>query len=194
MNERLYHDFPELGIAGCGNVSVRRNSLKRLKRFVENRSVLDVGCNVGALSFHAEDLGASRVLGIDKDKTAIDTAITIKRRFAEELDRVYACEFRCTDFFRFAQEESLWETVLLYQVIGHTEEKLEMLRALKKICEIAVIYTPVSGLSGSLVEYVLNKGGGWDMLPTSDWMNKILRQTGFSVIYREKYTWVVSDS
>jgi putative methylase len=41
---------------------------------IENKNVLDLGCGTGRLSLGAAFLGAKQVVGIDIDRTAVDTA------------------------------------------------------------------------------------------------------------------------
>jgi SAM-dependent methyltransferase len=72
-----YHEIPQLGIEG------KRALADRLQYYhVEDfngASVIDLGCNMGQMSFQAADWGSTRVTGVEYDCTAIRNARAINK-------------------------------------------------------------------------------------------------------------------
>lgn len=73
-----YHAIPELGIEG------KRQATERIGFFDENdfkgSAVIDVGCNIGQMSFEAEKMGAARIVGVEYDKTAYSKSLELKTK------------------------------------------------------------------------------------------------------------------
>jgi len=64
--EKAYQPVPELGIVGSRDVIARAHNLNLNSLEFENKSVLNIGCNLGWFCRFAIDHGARRVIGIDK--------------------------------------------------------------------------------------------------------------------------------
>jgi len=73
-----YHEIPELGIKGLRSI---KNRIKyyHINDF-KKASVLDIGCNMGQMSFQAEKWGASQVIGVEYDRVAWKKAILNKKQ------------------------------------------------------------------------------------------------------------------
>ena len=79
----------------------------------KNKTVLDVGCNTGQMCRFASELGASRVIGVDYDKTAI--------AYAKQTDHktFYLCD-DLDNYFCYANLPK-FDTVLFLSVVGTKE-------------------------------------------------------------------------
>ncbi len=77
---KSYHEFdiPDMGVYIQGQ---RRTSLRveKLKNYIsfEQKNVLDLGCNVGSMLIHLNDI--KQGIGFDIDHTCIETAIEISK-------------------------------------------------------------------------------------------------------------------
>lgn len=73
-----YHDIPELGING------KRKVNDRIAHYDPNdfkdASVIDLGCNMGQMTFQAEKWGANLVIGAEFDSNAVINANEIKEK------------------------------------------------------------------------------------------------------------------
>ena len=73
-----YHEIPQLGIKG------KRDLNSRLAHYnqndFKNATVIDLGCNMGQMSFQAQAWGAKHVMGIEYDSTAVLNANQIKQQ------------------------------------------------------------------------------------------------------------------
>jgi len=73
-----YHEIPQLGIKG------KRSLNDRIKFYDPNdfvgSTVIDLGCNMGQMSFQAKAWGASKVTGVEFDWTAVKKANQIKEQ------------------------------------------------------------------------------------------------------------------
>lgn len=71
-----YHEIPQLGIKG------KRDLNSRIAHYnqddFKNSTVIDLGCNMGQMSFQAQAWGAKHVMGVEYDSTAVLNANQIK--------------------------------------------------------------------------------------------------------------------
>lgn len=82
-------------------------------RGLEGKSVLDIGCGIGALHMELLLAGAERATGVDASPTNIAAA----RELAEELDLSDRVEERQGDFVKLASEISEADIVTLDRAI-----------------------------------------------------------------------------
>lgn len=90
---KAYHDVPYFGLEGPthrGDTKSRVDKIVSLYE-VEGKVGMDLGCNVGGISFGLHLAGASSMVGIDYDKSSISFANDIAR------DNAPMCEFYCMD-------------------------------------------------------------------------------------------------
>jgi hypothetical protein len=81
-----YHDMPELGITGTRKINDRIAHYTQAD--FKDATVIDLGCNMGQMSFQAEKWGASKVIGVQFDATAIKNAIEIKQKINSKVNFV----------------------------------------------------------------------------------------------------------
>lgn len=79
-----YQEIPSLGVKGK---RVLEDRLKYYnKQDFENKSVLDLGCNMGQMCFQSFDWKASRVVGVEYDANAIKVALEIKEKLNYDIN------------------------------------------------------------------------------------------------------------
>jgi len=79
-----YHEIPSLGIEGNRKLSERL--IYYDQKDFKDASVIDFGCNMGQMSFQAVDWGASKVLGVEFDSSAIENALKINEKFKTKIN------------------------------------------------------------------------------------------------------------
>lgn len=87
-----------------------------LKEDFQDQSVIDIGCNSGQMCRYASDLGATKVLGIEYDKTAIKEAIQKNEKYNN-------IDYLIDDIDNYMLYTNLhnFDTGLLLSVIGTCE-------------------------------------------------------------------------
>lgn len=98
----------------------------------ENRTVLDLGCNVGQMSLYAVEQGAQRVLGVEYDKNAFQTARQIRseKQLPSEVVQYKLDDLENPLFWRHIDRH---DTVLLLSLID-TKELTHPLGILSRAC------------------------------------------------------------
>lgn len=81
-----YHDIPELGITGTRKVN-NRIAHYNTDDF-KDATIIDLGCNMGQMSFQAEKWGAKSVIGVEYDATAVANAKEIKKQLGSAVNFV----------------------------------------------------------------------------------------------------------
>jgi len=108
-----------------------RNLDKRIKFFIKkdfiDKTIIDVGCNIGQISHYCADNGAKYVLGIDYDEEAI--------KIARQNNNNSKVEFRCEDIDNYF----LWSTLPQFDIscllsIIDTKELENRFGMLSKLC------------------------------------------------------------
>ncbi len=94
------------------------------------KTFLDVGCGTGKFCSKAEELHASRVVGIDLSPGMIEIA---KLRCPQ-------AEFRCGDLVSLTLEEEQYDVIICALVLGHIKEmELALTKLLKGLTKNGVI-------------------------------------------------------
>lgn len=138
------HELKSQGLAYCSfhtaELSIpvelaQRNAGRRLARFdlvrsqVESRSVLDLGCNSGAMLFQLSNLGIKSGLGIEYDQDKVDLA-----RDIAELSELRHLEFRQADIDRLdVAGLGKFDIVLALAVEAHVMEPDKLLQLLADV-------------------------------------------------------------
>ena len=111
------------------------NNLGKIARNIDDcrvllgdRSLLDVGCNIGAVY---EDLRHKNYLGIDIDPKVIEEA---RKRFP-------GVEFKVLDLFEL---EGSWDIVLVSRVLMHVPLDEAMKRLLKSAKKYLILFVPIA--------------------------------------------------
>lgn len=94
------------------------------------KSVLDLGCNIGQMSLFAAECGASRVLGVEYDKTAFRRARRIRDDYDQRLVRYKLDDLDNPLFWHHIEPH---DTVLLLSVID-TKELTNRFGILSRAC------------------------------------------------------------
>ena len=87
-----------------------------LKNDFKNLSVIDIGCNTGQLCRYAADLGATNILGIDYDDTAISNA----RKLSDKYKNIIYCTDDIDNYLFYTNLPN-FDTGLFMSVIGTQE-------------------------------------------------------------------------
>jgi SAM-dependent methyltransferase len=82
---------------------------------LEGKTVLDLGCNTGALTFRALDAGAAFGIGVDHDAEAVRTATTIRERIRLEPRAIFVC----SQIDRFLDDVPASFDVVIGASVGH---------------------------------------------------------------------------
>lgn len=120
-------EFPD-GFVLKGGRDQSRIDMFDLPLNLEDTTVLDIGCNIGAVTTECKRRNAKRVVGLDKDKNLIKCAIEIARILGLEV------EYRTFDV---TSEEicEQFDYVFFLNVFHHLDEKakIKILRNVDKI-------------------------------------------------------------
>jgi len=122
-------EFPD-GFVLKGGRDQTRIEMFDLPLNLEGTTVLDIGCNIGAIATECKRRNAKRVVGLDKDKNLIKCAIEIARILDLEV------EYRTFDV---TSEEICehYDYVFFLNVFHHLDEKAKI-RALRNVDKITM--------------------------------------------------------
>lgn len=81
-----YQEIPSLGIKGMRKINDRLKYFDR--EDFKDAAVLDIGSNIGQMSFQAIDWGAKKVLAVEYDKAAHLEALTINEKLKKNINFV----------------------------------------------------------------------------------------------------------
>ena len=95
-----------------------------------DRSVLDMGCNLGFYSFYARKLGAGTVVGLDVDPQAIRGCSLLSKLYGQE-----DILFTCIDFTDFTSDRT-FDVVLLINFIG----KKSLVKGIQPVLDVCRRY------------------------------------------------------
>lgn len=76
---KAYHDIPYFGLRGPTHRSDTKLRVNRIASVydVQGKLGLDIGCNVGGISFGLVDAGAAHMTGVDYDESSIGVALQV---------------------------------------------------------------------------------------------------------------------
>lgn len=111
-------EFPD-GFFLKGGRDRSRMDMFDLPLNLESNTVLDIGCNIGAITIECKKRNAKRVVGLDKDKNLVECAIEIAKIFGLEI------EYRTFDI---AKEEmyECFDYVFFLNVFHHLDERTKI--------------------------------------------------------------------
>lgn len=161
-----YHDIPELGIKGTRQIE-KRISVYNPNDF-KNATVIDLGCNMGQMSFQAEKWGASNVIGVEYDATAIANAKEIKEKLGSNVN--FVLDDLDSNFF--------WNSIPAIDVV--------MFLAVIDTKELENRYGILSRACAKTKKVMYFEGHGKQ--PTSKYLKNIVDYTDFSQIVFKGFT------
>lgn len=133
-----------------------QRDLEKRKEFFDkedfvDKTVVDVGCNVGQMCDFAASLGATNVLGIEFDKTAVTLATQRNQN-----DKI---QYICDDIDNYFLYTTLpdFDTIMLLSVIETQEltNRFGMLAKLSKKCNTLYLEGHVNSDYNNLLKYLL---------------------------------------
>jgi SAM-dependent methyltransferase len=161
-----YHDIPELGIEGKRKINDRIQHYDR-NDFLD-ATVIDLGCNMGQMSFQAEKWGAKQVVGVEYDSSAVINANEIKDKLKSNV--TFVVDDLDSNF--------LWNSltasdVILFLAVIDTHELENRYGILSKAC-------------AKTKKVMYFEGHGKQ--PASKYLKNIIDYTDFSQIVFKGYT------
>lgn len=120
-----------------------------------NRSVLDVGCNLGQMCKFAYDLGASNIMGMDYDESVIKMANSLLTT-DESTKITYLTDD--VDNYAFYTKLPMFDTILLLSVIETVElqNRFGMLAKLSALCKVMYFEGHINSIYSNLLKMLLN--------------------------------------
>lgn len=118
-----------------------------------DKTVLDVGCNLGQMCDYASVCGANKVIGIEYDKTVVDIA----KKNNKKNNVTYICD-DIDNYFLYTNIDDKIDTVLLLSVIETQEltNKMGMLSKFAKLCNVLYLEGHVNSKYENIVKYLTN--------------------------------------
>jgi ubiquinone/menaquinone biosynthesis C-methylase UbiE len=104
-------------------------------RPLQGKSVLDIGCGSGRVSFLLAREGASRVTGIDYAPSMIELA----KKYQKQLNLIGNVEFICSDFMSDFSEDKKYDISIALGVFDYIENPMPFLKKIKRITRTKVI-------------------------------------------------------
>lgn len=126
-------------------------AFNRCKRFIENKNIIDVGCEIGSKINWFSGLGAKKYTGVDPNKTHLYYANMVSDIVSDMVD------IDCKLIESSAEDltYSFFDTGFLLSVTQHLKDEKKVIANLTKFCTNLVIDTWVNCRGcGSLSYYV----------------------------------------
>ncbi len=100
---------------------------------LENKSVLDIGCGSGRISFMLAEKGA-KVTGIDYSNSMIDLAKKYQLQFKNN-----SIQFNCCDFMQDFPDDKQYDISIVLGVFDYIEDPIPFLSKVRKITTNKII-------------------------------------------------------
>ncbi len=145
---------------------------------LEDKSVLDIGCGSGRISFMLAEKGA-KVTGIDYSSSMIELAKKFQLQFKDNI-----VEFRCCDFMKDFQEETKYDISIALGVFDYIEDPIPFLSKVKNITKNKIIasYPAKYSLQSPLRKVWLRKRNCPVFFYTENTLRKIYSRIGIKKI------------
>jgi SAM-dependent methyltransferase len=104
---------------------------------LKNKSILDIGCRVGATGGYIFKHGAARYVGIDNEKELIDSAHDNLKKYYPNSD--YELHFVDAEEFVYHKNKEKFDIVFVGRVLHYIKNGALFLEALAKIADMIVI-------------------------------------------------------
>lgn len=125
------------------------------KEDFENKSVLDIGCNMGQMCKYAHELGANYVLGMDYDMNVIKLANSLLK--PTEINKInYLCD-DIDNYFCYTNLQK-FDTILLLSVIETIELKnrFGILSRLHSLTDVLYFEGHINSVYSNLLKMILD--------------------------------------
>nr|UZT28777.1 hypothetical protein [Nucleocytoviricota sp.]UZT29053.1 hypothetical protein [Nucleocytoviricota sp.] len=121
----------------------------------ENKTVLDIGCNMGQMCKYAFQLGANNIIGVDYDQSVIKKANSL---LTEEEKNKITYLVDDVDNSAFYTNLNKVDTILLLSVIETLElqNRFGMLSKLYSLCNVMYFEGHVNSIYSNLLKMLLN--------------------------------------
>jgi len=133
----------------------RPDILERIKMVeasdLQGKSVLDLGCNIGASCFLAASFGASRAIGADYSPKLISAAVRLNSYFAAP------CSFMVHDLNYELSAVDACDTVFCFSVIDHLGTKTGLVQTIRKKTTRVLYFEGHANSTASDYAYLLNR-------------------------------------
>jgi len=114
---------------------------KRIKmipwKLIENKTILDLGCNNGMLSIEAAKRGALSVLGVERSKAALMARETIVHEKLENI-QIWQIDIESSEFINFTTTN--FNIIFFCAMLNHMKKKQRMLEWIDLHCNEYLIY------------------------------------------------------
>ncbi len=126
--------------------------LYKNKKYIENKTILDLGCHFGTMAYICSQLHATSVLGVDGDSNLIAQANAFKQE--TNLTNV---EFIQKDVIELLTnlEENSFDTILCFGLLYYIPDNYHLLKLMKKVAKETIIldtftayYNAIQGKDG----------------------------------------------
>ncbi len=135
--------------------------LNQNKQFIENKTILDLGCHFGTIGYLCSKLNAKSILGVDGDSSLIEQANALKQE-----NNLLNAEFVKDDVIDLLNklEENSFDTVLCFGLLYYIPDNFHLLKLMKKVAKEAIIldtftayYNAIQGKDGPAYFKTLNE-------------------------------------
>lgn len=161
-NRLIYNTFDLKYLSVSADIG-QRNIKKRLKRFgitkdlVQNKSVLDIGCNIGGLLFELQKMSPRNLVGLEFDKEKVTICHVIAK-----LHNITSIQFEQKDvesklFYDHFNE--VYDIVFCLAVIEHLNNKEIFIKKLFELCKDKLFLEGNSGTNVEQLTTLLIKNG-----------------------------------
>lgn len=151
IKPKHYHSIKELGITGKRGSGSRLRGISAMKHHCGDKTVLDLGCAEGLISFRLAEYGSRLIHGVDRNKLSLKVARQLFDRGNQE--KKIACEY---EFFErdFTDHPSClfsdtsigllssYEIVLMLGIYhkASTEEGVEIINSILPRCGEFILF------------------------------------------------------
>lgn len=126
--------------------------LNKNKQYIENKTILDLGCHFGTMSYICSQLKAKNILGIDGDKNLIAQAKKLKKE--TNITNVTFIVKDVIDYLANLKENS-FDTILCFGLLYYIPDNFYLLKLMKKVAKETIIldtftayYNAIQGKDG----------------------------------------------
>jgi 2-polyprenyl-3-methyl-5-hydroxy-6-metoxy-1,4-benzoquinol methylase len=112
-----------------------RYKFMNLPEDFEGKSVLDIGCNLGAMSYMAKQRGAGRVVGIDYNTTLLETSSSIFKRHNYDISLIgYDLNTQGFEPLVKILREEKFDYIFALSIYHHVDDKKVLWNIINNYC------------------------------------------------------------